>query len=51
MRLPGMGGDDRALGQVPTLMAPGDLFLALQSGALDATDFTGPANDLAPAST
>jgi len=48
MRLPGMGAEMiRRLGAVPTLMAPGDLFPALQSGALDATDFTGPANDLA----
>ncbi|MBK7661289.1 MAG: TRAP transporter substrate-binding protein [Betaproteobacteria bacterium] len=48
MRLPGMGAEMiKRLGAVPTLMAPGDLFPALQSGALDATDFTGPANDLA----
>jgi len=48
MRLPGMGAEMiRRLGAVPTLMAPGDLFPALQAGTLDATDFTGPANDLA----
>ena len=47
-RLPGMGAEMiRRLGAVPTLMAPGDLFPALQAGTLDATDFTGPANDLA----
>jgi TRAP-type mannitol/chloroaromatic compound transport system substrate-binding protein len=28
-------------------MAPGDVFPALQAGTLDATDFTGPANDMA----
>lgn len=48
MRLPGMGAEMiKRLGAVPTLMAPGDLFPALQAGTLDATDFTGPANDLA----
>lgn len=48
MRMPGMGAEMiRRLGAVPTLMAPGDLFPALQAGTLDATDFTGPANDLA----
>lgn len=48
MRLPGLGAEMiRRLGAVPTLMAPGDVFPALQSGTLDATDFTGPANDMA----
>jgi TRAP-type mannitol/chloroaromatic compound transport system substrate-binding protein len=48
MRLPGIGAEMiRRLGAVPTLMAPGDVFPALQSGTLDATDFTGPANDMA----
>jgi TRAP-type mannitol/chloroaromatic compound transport system substrate-binding protein len=48
MRMPGLGGEMiRKLGAVPTVMAPGDVFAALQSGALDATDFTGPANDMA----
>lgn len=48
MRMPGLGAEMiRKLGAVPTIMAPGDIFPALQSGALDATDFTGPANDLA----
>lgn len=48
MRMPGMGAElIRRLGAVPTLMAPGDLFPALQAGTLDATDFTGPANDMA----
>lgn len=48
MRLPGIGAEMiRRLGAVPTLMAPGDVFPALQAGTLDATDFTGPANDMA----
>jgi len=48
MRMPGLGTEMiRRLGAVPTLMAPGDLFPALQAGTLDATDFTGPANDMA----
>jgi TRAP-type mannitol/chloroaromatic compound transport system substrate-binding protein len=48
MRMPGIGTEMiRRLGAVPTLMAPGDLFPALQAGTLDATDFTGPANDMA----
>jgi TRAP-type mannitol/chloroaromatic compound transport system substrate-binding protein len=48
MRLPGLGAEMiRRLGAVPTLMAPGDVFPALQAGTLDATDFTGPANDMA----
>ncbi|MCC6610254.1 MAG: TRAP transporter substrate-binding protein [Burkholderiales bacterium] len=48
MRMPGIGSEMiRRLGAVPTLMAPGDLFPALQAGTLDATDFTGPANDMA----
>ena len=46
--MPGLGAEMiRRLGAVPTLMAPGDVFPALQSGTLDATDFTGPANDMA----
>lgn len=48
MRMPGLGAQMiRRLGAVPTLMAPGDVYQALQSGTLDATDFTGPANDMA----
>jgi TRAP-type mannitol/chloroaromatic compound transport system substrate-binding protein len=48
MRMPGLGAEMiRKLGAVPTVMPPGDVFAALQSGALDATDFTGPANDMA----
>ena len=48
MRMPGIGTEMiRRLGAVPTLMPPGDLFPALQAGTLDATDFTGPANDMA----
>ncbi|MFG1359562.1 TRAP transporter substrate-binding protein [Xanthobacter pseudotagetidis] len=48
MRMPGLGAEMiRRVGMVPTILAPGDIFAALQSGALDATDFTGPANDMA----
>ena len=48
MRMPGIGAEMiRSLVRCRRVMPPGDVFAALQSGALDATDFTGPANDMA----
>ncbi|PHR62422.1 MAG: ABC transporter substrate-binding protein [Robiginitomaculum sp.] len=47
MRIPGMGGDVlKALGGVPKLLAGGAIYQALQSGAIDATEWVGPWNDL-----
>jgi TRAP-type mannitol/chloroaromatic compound transport system substrate-binding protein len=47
-RTPGLGGQVWAkLGVSVTNMAAGDIFQALQSGALDAAEFVGPYNDLA----
>lgn len=48
MRIPGLGGDvfERA-GGVPVLLPGGEIFTALQTGAIDATEWVGPYNDLA----
>jgi TRAP-type mannitol/chloroaromatic compound transport system substrate-binding protein len=47
-RTPGLGGQVWGkLGASVTNMAAGDIFQALQSGALDAAEFVGPYNDLA----
>ncbi|MCM5569386.1 TRAP transporter substrate-binding protein [Burkholderiaceae bacterium FT117] len=47
-RTPGLGGRVwQALGASVTNMAAGEIFQALQSGALDAAEFVGPYNDLA----
>lgn len=47
-RTPGLGGKVWAkLGVAVTNMAAGEIFQALQSGALDAAEFVGPYNDLA----
>ena len=49
MRIPGLGGE--ALGKlgVTTVSLPvGEIFAALQSGAIDATEWVGPFNDMAP---
>ena len=48
MRIPGLGGEvlQRA-GGTPVNMAGGELFLAMQTGALDALEWVGPYNDLA----
>jgi TRAP-type mannitol/chloroaromatic compound transport system substrate-binding protein len=46
MRIPGLGG--RVLekfGAVPVVLAPGEIFPALQSGLIDATEFLGPFSD------
>lgn len=48
MRIPGLGGEVLArAGGVPVSMPGGELFTALQSGAIDATEWVGPYNDLA----
>ena len=47
MRMPGLGGEifERA-GGVPVLIAGGEIFTSLQTGAIDATEWVGPYNDL-----
>ena len=48
MRIPGLGGEVlRRAGGVPVLLPGGEIFPALQSGAIDATEWVGPYNDLA----
>lgn len=47
-RTPGLGGKVwEKMGVTVTNIAGGEIFQALQSGALDATEFVGPYNDLA----
>ncbi len=47
-RTPGLGGQVwQKLGATVVNMAGGEIFAALQSGALDAAEFVGPYNDLA----
>lgn len=46
MRIPGLGGDVvRALGGSSVTIPGGEVFGALQSGLIDATEFVGPWND------
>jgi len=46
MRIPGIGGQIMAkLGAVPQTLAGGDIFPALERGALDATEWVGPYDD------
>jgi TRAP-type mannitol/chloroaromatic compound transport system substrate-binding protein len=46
MRIPGLGGQIMArLGAVPQTLAGGDIYPALESGALDATEWVGPYDD------
>ena len=48
MRIPGLGGEVlRLAGGTPVNVPGGDLFVSLQNGVIDATDWTGPYNDLA----
>lgn len=48
MRIPGLGGEVLArAGGIPVSLPGGELFTALQSGAIDATEWVGPYNDLA----
>jgi TRAP-type mannitol/chloroaromatic compound transport system substrate-binding protein len=48
MRIPGLGGEVlKRAGGTPVQVAGGEIFTALQSGAIDATEWVGPWNDLA----
>ena len=48
MRMPGLGGKVlSAVGATPKLLPGGEIFTSLQSGAIDATEWVGPYNDLA----
>ena len=48
MRIPGLGGEVlKRAGGIPVSLPGGELFPAMQSGALDATEWVGPYNDLA----
>ncbi len=48
MRIPGLPSDVLSrLGGTPVNLPGGELFTALQSGAIDATEWVGPYNDLA----
>lgn len=48
MRIPGLGGEvwSRA-GGIPVTLPGGEVFTALQTGAIDAAEWVGPYNDLA----
>ena len=46
MRIPGLGGEVmQKLGVNPVLIAPGEIFTALERGTIDATEWVGPALD------
>lgn len=48
MRIPGLGGEVlKRAGGLPVNLPAGDIFTSLQSGAIDATEWTGPYLDLA----
>jgi TRAP-type mannitol/chloroaromatic compound transport system substrate-binding protein len=48
MRIPGLGGEMlKRVGGTAVLLPAGEIFSALQSGAIDAGEFIGPVNDLA----
>lgn len=48
MRIPGLGGEVmKKVGAIPVALTGGELFTSLQSGAIDATEWVGPYNDLA----
>ena len=48
MRIPGLGGEVlQRLGGTPVNLPGGELFTALTSGTIDATEWVGPYNDLA----
>ncbi|MGF1525693.1 MAG: TRAP transporter substrate-binding protein [Candidatus Competibacterales bacterium] len=47
VRIPGLGGEAwRRLGAVPVVVAPGEIFSALESGVVDGAEFLGPWSDL-----
>ncbi|MFV1984768.1 MAG: TRAP transporter substrate-binding protein [Thiohalomonadales bacterium] len=48
MRMPGLGGEVlKRLGATPVTLPGGEIYTSLQSGAIDATEWVGPYNDLA----
>jgi TRAP-type mannitol/chloroaromatic compound transport system substrate-binding protein len=48
MRIPGVGGEAlRLAGGTPVQLAGSEIFTALQTGSIDATEWVGPYNDLA----
>lgn len=48
MRIPGLGGEVlRRAGGTPVNLAGSDIFTALQTGSIDATEWIGPYNDVA----
>lgn len=48
MRIPGLGGEVlKRAGGTPVNLPGGELYTSLQSGAIDATEWVGPYNDLA----
>jgi len=48
MRIPGLGGEVlKRIGGTPVSLPGGEIFTSLQSGAIDATEWVGPYNDLA----
>ncbi len=48
MRIPGLGGEVfKRAGGTPVSLPGGEVFTALQTGAIDATEWVGPYNDLA----
>jgi TRAP-type mannitol/chloroaromatic compound transport system substrate-binding protein len=48
MRIPGLGAEVlKKLGGIPVALTGGELFTSLQSGAIDATEWVGPYNDMA----
>jgi TRAP-type mannitol/chloroaromatic compound transport system substrate-binding protein len=48
MRIPGLGGEVlKKLGGTPVGLPGGEIYTSLQSGAIDATEWVGPYNDLA----
>ncbi len=48
MRIPGLGGEVlKRAGGVPVSMAGSEIFTSMQTGAIDATEWVGPYNDLA----
>lgn len=48
MRIPGLGGEVlKRAGGVPVALPGSEVFTALQTGAIDATEWVGPYNDLA----
>lgn len=47
MRIPGFGGEVlKRLGGTPVLLSGGEIFTALQTGSIDATEWVGPYNDM-----